>query len=199
MQVRGQRVDEGVQGLEGDRLTVVTPAVEDDDRRIPAERGQERLDQARLPLPGPPTDKDGHRLPGKSQGFEGVTQGRQLLPAADQLVGGARGADRRRGSGGDDPRDPKRVRPGGRVAGDQPVGQVSQIVGDSRTGRQRGGVPYLLIPHHSPRIPVERPGPGQGLVHHDADRVPVGGRPGRFPGGLLRCHVGRRPGDPSSR
>ena len=122
-----------------------------------------------------------------------------MLPAADQLISGARGADRRHGGRGDDPRDPERVRPGGRVAGDQPVGQISQVVGHSRTGRQRGGVPDLLVPHHSPRIPVERPGPGQRLVHHDADRIPVGGWPGRLSGGLLRCHVGRRPGDPPSR
>ena len=193
--VTAQGVDEGVECLVGNRLPLV--AAPDEDHRLAVrvlQLHQEAPDERALAHPGAAVDRhdDG---PSRFRGLERIAQRRQMLFAADEERG-ARGKGRGQDRGGRSHQRPEHLasgRPGGRIPAQQVPAQLVEVARDAGgelMGRRR--LTLLFPPHDFWRGTGERKSPGERLVEHGPDVVPIAGLRERKARHLLGRHVRRR-------
>jgi hypothetical protein len=82
-EVVGERVDDGVEGLEGDGLALVAAAVEDHGLAVAAQGGEDVVDEGGLADAGVAVDVDGDGL-ALRRGLVGVVEGGEQVLAADE-------------------------------------------------------------------------------------------------------------------
>ncbi len=198
-QVAGQHVDQAVERLVRHRLVLVAAARERHGVGVPpAHLEQEAVDQRRLAEPRGAVDPDHRRLTA-GQAVEGPPQAAQVPLAAhedDRAPGLGAAAVRFVGLDAEacEHLVPLRAQLG--FAAQQVLAQLVQIARDPRHQLpRRPRLAALLVEHHLDELSGEGRGPGQRLVDHRADAVPVGGLGEVAARALLGGHVGGRAED----
>ena len=195
-EVPGQRVDQRVDRLVGDRFLLVAPAAQDDRLAAFQQSLEEPREQRALAGARPAVDEHGAGPAAADGGERKVELGELRLAADEQPRPRGRPGCAGRARAAQPPDDLVAGRAVRRVATQQVDAQRVEVVRHGRVelfGRR--GVGHPLLHHHVERTARERQPAGERPIEHHAHAVPVAGRRDRLAGRLLGGHVRRRAHD----
>ena len=201
-----ERVHEAVHGLVGDRLALVRAAAEHLPFAARLEVVEEALDEGGLAHAGAAAHAQGHGLARRPRTSNASRSARSCSSRPTSTCGCASPPRHRASSAGrsasDRPEASQNLRAIGPLRGllpqeaDAELFQVGRDAPSPRAGRR--GIFAQLASEDVDARTHEGAAPGQGLVEHDPDRVPVARRGRHLAGRLLGRDVGRRAHDPSA-